>query len=68
MSISRGTLIDAIGLAASRNIYESYTELLRIYYKSIDNIYENDDSFMMNISISELSDSSKQLIKESERT
>ena len=67
MSISRGTLIDAISLAATRNIYESYKELLKVYYKSIENLYDNDDFFVMNFPITELSDNSIRLIQESER-
>lgn len=66
MSISRGTLIDAISLAANRNIYESYKELLMVYYKSIENLYDNDDLYIMNISLNGLSDNSIRLIQETE--
>ena len=66
MSFSRGILIDAIGLAANRKIYESYKELLKIYYDSIANLYDNDDFFIMNIPETELSDNSIRLIQESE--
>lgn len=66
MSISRGTLIDAISLAANRNIYESYKELLMIYYKSIENLYDNDDLYIMNISLNGVSDKSMKLIQETE--
>lgn len=67
MSISRGTLIDAISLAANRNIYDSYKELLMIYYKSIENLYDNDDLYIMNISLNGLSDNSIKLIQETEK-